>query len=301
MESALVTGASSMIGSALVKDLLEHGVRVTALVRPKSKKTENLPVSSLVNIVECDIGDIEFVAAEGYDALFHLAWQGTGGYARNDFNLQRENVRSALKTLDFANKCGVKVFVTAGSQAEYGKPETVLRPDTPLNPLSEYGRAKALTAQLCRERCKEYGMVHIHARILSVYGEGDNPFTLVSSAISAMQKNEETFFTDCGQMWDYLYCGDCAEALRLAAEKTSESKTYVVGSGECRPLREYVEIIAEETDYKREIGFGKIKRSAESPAYLCADISELKKTGFVPRTDFRSGIRKILGSDRIEY
>ena len=42
MKSAIVTGATGMIGSQVVKLLLEKGVNVTAIVRPMSEKMRNL-------------------------------------------------------------------------------------------------------------------------------------------------------------------------------------------------------------------------------------------------------------------
>ncbi len=292
MKNAVVTGASSMIASHLIEYLVRKNTGVLALVRPKSPKMGNIPSSPLVKILECDISDTDSLNTdEKCDAFFHFAWEGTGGSARDDAALQERNVQNTLKAMRLAERMGAKVFVTAGSQAEYGVTDKPLTPDTPLAPLTEYGRAKARAAQAVDGEC---GIIHVHGRILSVYGEGDNDFTLVSTAIRKMSANEETAFTDGTQMWDYLFAGDCAEAFYLMAEKSRKNAVYVVGSGKCRPLKEYIRIIAEETGYKREIGFGRAPQNPKSPKFLCADISALRDIGFEPRTDFRSGIRKIL-------
>ena len=42
MKSAIVTGATGMIGSHVVNLLLEQGVNVTAIIRPMSEKMRNL-------------------------------------------------------------------------------------------------------------------------------------------------------------------------------------------------------------------------------------------------------------------
>lgn len=296
MKNAVVTGASSMIASHLIEILVQKNIGVLALVRPKSTKKGNIPLSEMVKIVECDISDIDSLnTEERYDAFFHFAWEGTSGSGRDDAALQERNVQNTLKAMRLAERLGAKVFVTAGSQAEYGVTDKPLTPDTPLAPLNEYGRAKARAAQRVDDECS---IIHVHGRILSVYGEGDNDFTLVSTAIKKMLLNEETAFTDGTQMWDYLFAGDCAEAFYLMAERSRKNTTYVVGSGECRPLREYIQIIAEETGYKKEIGFGKVPQNPKGPKFLCADISALRNIGFEPRTDFRSGIRKTLKKKR---
>lgn len=294
MKKAVVTGASSMIASHLIKRLIWEGIAVTAVVRPGSAKVKNVPKSPLVKVVYLAMDALDALD-DTCDAFFHFAWAGTGGGARQDKALQEENVKNTQKALEQAIKCGAKVFFTAGSQAEYGKIPygEKLSLNTPLCPLTEYGRCKTKAAELCSKICNEAGIKHIHMRILSVYGVGDNDFTLVKSAITKMLKNEETAFTKGEQMWDYLNARDAAEAIYIAAEGAEESRTFVLGSGQCAPLKEYIKIIAEETRYKKELGFGKIEEGL-SPAYLCADISELQRLGFEPKVGFREGIREIL-------
>jgi nucleoside-diphosphate-sugar epimerase len=301
MKSAAVTGASSMLASALIKKLTGEGVKVLAIVRPNSKKTGNIPKSPLVSVVECDNSELDkFNPNFECDAFFHFAWEGTSSSDRQNAQMQRRNAQNALKALELGQRMGTKFFLTAGSQAEYGIKNESLTPETPLNPLTEYGYWKTEASKMCSAQCERCGISYAHARILSVYGKGDNPFTLVSSAIEKMRKNEDTAFTTGDQLWDYLYSGDAAEAFYLMAKHTKGSKIYVLGSGVCRPLREYIEIIAEETGYKKEIGFGKIEKSGATPQFLCADITELRKIGFEPKIGFREGIRQILGSDNNE-
>ena len=138
-------------------------------------------------------------------------------------------------------------------------------------------------------------MRHIWARILSVYGPYDRAETMISTAVSRMMRNEETEFSPCEQIWDYLYSEDAARALLLAGEKGISGKTYVVGSGEAHPLRWYIEKIAEITGYTKEIGFGKRPYNDKQVMHLVADISELTEdTGFRPMVDFETGIRNMI-------
>ena len=141
-------------------------------------------------------------------------------------------------------------------------------------------------------------MKHIWIRVLSVYGPHDRAETMISTAISQMSNNEDTAFTPCEQIWDYLYSEDAARAILLAGENGVHGKNYVLGSGRAYPLRWYVEKIAELTGYNKEIGFGKIPYSEKQVMHLVADISELTKdTGFEPVVEFEEGIRRMLGKD----
>ncbi len=292
MKRAIVTGAGSMLASNLIRLLNDKGIEVLAIVRRGSLKKKNVPQSGLNEIKECDISELDSFEPSGrYDAFFHFAWAGTYGGARNDRALQERNVEGVLAAFRLAQRAGAEVFLTAGSQAEYGVKNVRLTAETELNPLTEYGRAKAQAAERVRLLAKKAGIAHVHMRILSVYGVGDNDFTMVKSAIRKMVNNEDTAFTAGTQIWDYLNAADAARAFYLAAEK-KETAVYVLGSGTERSLREYIEIIADECGYKREIGFGKIPMG--SLTYLAADIEPLRRLGFSPKVEFREGIREIL-------
>ena len=107
--------------------------------------------------------------------------------------------------------------------------------------------------------------------------------------------DEKTSFTKGEQIWDFLYSGDAGRAFRLLGVKGLSGKTYVIGSGEAKELREYIKIMAQACKYDDLSGLGEIDYSDNQVMYLKADISELTTdTGFKPLTDFDEGIRKTI-------
>lgn len=78
--------------------------------------------------------------------------------------------------------------------------------------------------------------------MLSVYGPFDRNETIISYAVIRMLKKEETEFSYCNQMWDYIYSEDAASAILSTGQKGECGKVYLIGSGETRPLKEYVEM-----------------------------------------------------------
>ena len=199
-------------------------------------------------MVETDLSEISRLSQlinDKYDVFYHLAWAGTTGKARNDMYLQNENIKFTLDAVELASKLGCKVFIGAGSQAEYGRYEGRLTPDTPVFPENGYGMAKLCAGQMSRIRCRELGIRHIWVRILSVYGPYGKD-DMISQTLRKIMAGEKAEFTLGEQIWDYLYSGDAARALLLLAEKGKEGKIYVLGSGETRKLRNYIEIIGEE-------------------------------------------------------
>lgn len=128
---------------------------------------------------------------------------------------------------------------------------------------------------------------------MSVYGPYDGAGTMVMSTIGKLLNKERPSCTKGEQMWDYLYSKDAGKAFYLLGEKGVNGKTYCIGGGNARPLKEYIEDIRDAIDTKAEIGFGEVEYNKRQVMYLCADIDDLvKDTGFAPDYDFAKGIRE---------
>lgn len=303
MKKAVVTGATGVIGSALVERLVQAGVEVYVMLRPESKRSNNIPKHDLVHLIACELHDIKSLSEKidvPCDAFFHLAWLGTDN-PKNRFNMyiQNDNVRCALDAVEAAKRLRCNVFVGSGSQAEYGTGGGIMRPDTYPRPVSGYGMAKLCAGQMTRQVCHDYGIRHIWPRILSVYGANDGKQTLISSAISRMMAGEKVSMTAGEQMWDYLYSADAADALYRMALYGKDGSVYVVGSGKTKRLKEYVEVIRDEINPELSIGFGEVPYMKDQVMHLEADISTLvSDTGWKPQTIFVDGIRAMLAKYR---
>lgn len=296
MKTAVVTGATGMIGLALMRKLSDEGYKIYAVARPGSERILNIPKLDNIQIVECDlknIGSLDKIITEKCSLFFHLAWDGTYGSARNDMNMQAYNIHFAVDAAHAAYRLGCDTFVGAGSQAEYGRFEGKLTPDLKTNPENGYGIAKLCAGRMTRVICQEYGMRHIWCRILSVYGPYDGEQTMVMSGMAKMLNGERPSYTKGEQLWDYLYCDDAANAFYLAATKGIGSKVYCIGSGKARKLKDYILLIRDAVNPSLEVGIGEIPYFENQVMYLCADISSLTEdTGFVPKYSFEEGIEK---------
>ncbi len=298
MKSVVMTGATGAVGTALVRACIEKGVRVLVLAREGSARNENIPNHPLVEVRFCDLSELAALQArdgERYDAFYHFAWAGTTGAARNDFYLQNQNVRYALDAVGAAKRLGCSVFVGAGSQAEYGRFEGALTPETPTYPENGYGIAKLCAGAMTREAAHAAGMRHVWMRILSVYGPFDGAGSMVMSTVSKLKAGVSPQFTKGEQLWDYLYSDDAAEAFFRAAERGKDGKVYVLGSGKAIPLRRYVEMIRDAAAPDFPLTFGEIPYAERQVMHLEADISALTAdTGFIPQYTFEAGIRALL-------
>lgn len=295
MKRAVVTGATGAIGTALVAELVKEGTEVLVLTRKDSKRNKNIPDSPLVSLKYASLeefGSLENDTGKDWDVFYHLAWEGTTGKARNDMYLQNENVRHALDAVGLARRFGCHSFVGAGSQAEYGRKEGMLGPETPVSPETGYGMAKLAAGQMTRAYAHELGMRHIWVRVLSVYGPFDGDGSMVMSTIGKLKAGLVPEFTRGEQMWDYLYSMDAGRAFAAMGDKGTDGKVYVLGGGSARPLREYIEIIRDVCAPEAEIALGVLPYARDQVMYLCADISEITRdTGWAPEVSFEEGIR----------
>ena len=301
MSRIIITGATGMIGIALIEEFLQRGDEVTAVIRPGSKRRDALGGFDNISIVECDITGYDklpdLLGHEHYDEFYHLAWDGTYGAARNDMYAQTANIKGSLDALEAAAALGCKVFLGTGSQAEYGRlPEGVkVSPDLPCNPENGYGIAKLAAGEMTRIQAAKMGIKHVWVRIVSIYGPFDGEHTPIMSGIRAMMEGKRASFTKGEQMWDYIYVKDAAGEIISAAEKGRDGKVYIIGSGETRPLKEYFEIMRDKINSSLELGLGDIPYFDGQVMYLCADNkSLLEDTGYTPKYTFEEGIEETI-------
>lgn len=300
MKTAVITGATGAIGRALISECIDQGYEVLAVVHRESQRSAELALIEHCSVLRLNLDEYgnakeeikkQNVSLGEFELFFHLAWAAPFGKDRNNLDTQLNNVRYSLDAVRFAKEIGCSTFIGTGSQAEYGRVEGKLSPDTPAFPETGYGIAKLCAGQMTRLACEQAGINHIWTRILSVYGPYDREQTLISTAVICMMNNKDTEFTPCDQMWDYIYSEDAARAILLAGQKGHHGEVYVIGNGESHSLKEYIETIAKITGYTKAIGFGKRDYNDKQVMHLEADNTMLKAIGYSPKIAFEEGIQ----------
>lgn len=298
MKKIVVTGPTGAIGVALIEQCINENIEVYALCRKDSRRISNIPQSPLVHIIFCDLQEMsEFNddQIKGADVFYHFGWAATIGAGRNDMPLQIQNIQYTIDAVHLAKRLGCSVFVGAGSQAEYGRVEGKLNAEVPTFPENGYGMAKLCAGQMSRVECEKLGLKHIWTRILSIYGPYDGDATMITSTIKKLLNGQIPELTKGEQMWDYMYSKDVAKAFVALGDRGVHGKIYCLGSGQVRPLKEYIEILRDKIDVRAKLGFGEIPYAPKQVMYLCADISDLKNdTGFTPQISFEKGIQETI-------
>ena len=290
MEKIVISGATGVIGMALIHCALERQMQVLAICHKNSRRIEQLPKSKSLHILKLNIEEYSnFISNEKgelfllgkYDYFFHLAWQGTSVSDRNDMKLQLCNIKYTLDAVELASALGCKGFIGAGSQAEYGRAEGVVSSKTSTFPENGYGIAKLCAGQMSRMRCEQLEIKHVWTRVLSVYGPGDGDKTLIMSAINGFLNHKSTEFTAGMQKWDYIYSMDSARALLGLAKWGKNGNVYCIGSGKIQLLKEYIHqiyvIVNGKDASDKQLGIGKRPYMDKQVMYLQADTEEWPK------------------------
>lgn len=298
MKTVVVTGATSMIGAALIRACLAHQTeRIYAVVREGCSKLDRIPEDARVQIVTCSIehyDELPRMIDAKCDVFYHIAWSLTGEARNRNLYEQAKNVAYTLDAVHAAKTLGCEKFVGAGSQAEYGRLDIEKISElSPVNPVQPYGIAKYASGKMAMEQAKLLDISCLWVRIFSVYGIYDKPTSMVASALVKMLHGEQTHFTPAEQLWDYLFSEDAGEAFYLVGEKATGHKVYCLGSGTARPLHEYIAVMQQCTGTALPSGIGDIAYPPGVLMHLCADTASLQaETGFKPKTDFEQGITR---------
>lgn len=156
MSKILITGFAGMIGSCVVKDLLEKKHHIVGVDRRASDyKHDNLKQ------VVLDLSDNkaldELFNAEQVDRCIHLAALAHLA-GENDLSFERfkfVNVTCAENVFMACEKYNVPVLFISTVDA-IGMVKGVITPDSELNPISNYGKSKAMAEGKLKDICKEW-------------------------------------------------------------------------------------------------------------------------------------------------
>lgn len=295
----VVTGATSTIGAAIIREAVRRKIKVLAICSINCKRKYRLPQSDLIEIIECDISDylsLKDKINQKYDAFFHLAWLASiNKIERDNLRPQILNIQYSLDSVELAKWLNCKVYIGAGSQAEYGRCSDVIDENTKLNPETGYGAAKVCACNMTLLECRKQGIEHVWPRIFSVYGPCCADTTVIQYAIKTLLKGEKPRFSAAEQIWDFLYLDDLGRAMLMLAENGKNENVYCVGNGNSRTLRWYLEQVGRIVNPSIELLFGYNDYSEKEVMSLRVSVKKIKKdTGFEPLVAFEDGIRKTL-------
>lgn len=298
MKRVIITGAAGFVGSAVVRELLNHHVEVYAIVRPGfSARTDSSRLAGLpVHLVECDLRNLsalpELMPERGFDAWYQFAWDGLRGDALTDYTTQIMNVKWTMDAVVAAAAINCKKWIGSGSVSQYElhTPEgQVVKADKH----KVYKTAKLACEYMGRSVAPENGIEFIWPIITNIYGVGESSPRLINSMIRNLQAGRHQALSEGNQMYDFIYISDAAKAFRLIGEKGLEGRIYTIAQGQVQPLKNFLSIVGDVVDPEAQLGFGEMSFNGIYLPASCYDTAALvEDTGFAPDVPFAEGIRR---------
>jgi len=227
MRTALVTGGSGCLGSALAIRLHERGIRVRALIRAGSDARVLEGISAEVHRGDICDADALRSAMEGCDAVFHTAAFVT--FARKAGEEQhRVNVLGTRAVVRACIDSGVPSLVHTSSVTTIGTPPPRVPADETLAADRSQARGYKLTKILAEDEILQGAGGGLSAVIVNpsvIMGERDARFH-AGQLIRDIKKGRVPFYVDGGM--NIVYAGDVAEGMIAAAEKGRAGERYIL-------------------------------------------------------------------------
>jgi len=295
----LVTGGSGFLGRYVVNRLRQFpGLEVI------------VPSHSEYNLVE--VSNVErLLSATHPDLVIHLAALvgGIGANQKSPGKFFYENLMMGVQLIEQARQDGVKKFVALGTVCAYPKfTPTPFREDDLWNGYPEetnapYGLAKKMMLVQAQSYRQQYGFNTIFLLPANLYGPGDNFDPESSHVIPALirkcieaRESSASFVEAWGTgsaSREFLYVGDCAEAVVRAAAIYDESDPVNIGTGNEIRISELMQLIARFTHFEGEIRWQTNKPDGQPRRRL--EVSRaFEKFGFRAQVPFEEGLRRTI-------
>jgi GDP-L-fucose synthase len=294
----VVTGGSGFLGQHVVGALERRG---SAVLVPR-KRHYDLTSEPHVERMFADMRP---------QIVIHLA-AVVGGIGANRESPGRffyENVMLGALTMEHARRNGVEKFVGVGTICAYPKHahvpfvEADLWNGYPEDTNAPYGIAKKMLLVQGQAYRQQYGFNAIHLLPVNLYGPHDNfdPASshvipaLIRKCVEAAERGDrEVVCWGTGNATrEFLYVGDCADAIVGATERYEDAEPVNIGAGFEISIRDLAHLIAELTGFRGALTFDATKPDGQPRRML--DVSRAQERfGFRASTDFHAGLARTI-------
>lgn len=316
-----VAGATGMVGSAIVRNLLSKGY-TNILGSYFSHKEgmysdENLKSLTLIKLdLTNQSATKEFFESQKPEVVVDAAAHVGGIQANSMYRAQfiYDNLMIQNNLIHQAHQIGVKKLLFLGSSCIYPRmaPQPIHEDSLligSLEPTNEpYAIAKIAGIKMCENYYNQYGDDYISIMPTNLYGEWDN-FDLESSHVvpamirkfhqAKQDKKPQVLLWGTGTpMREFLYVDDMADAAVFVLENVSAKTLYDelkhthinIGTGEDITIRQLAETIQSVTDFKGEISWDSTKPDGTPRKLL--DVTLLHDLGWNHKIELEDGLKR---------
>lgn len=295
MEKILITGGAGYIGSMLTPMLLDLGHEVTIYdtFLYGALPLLGFSMDPKLKVIKGDVRDTEALgkAVKDHDWILHLAAiVGYPACAADPTLSTTTNIDGTRNVLEAMSKGQRIVFASTGST--YGKVEGVATEETPIAPLTLYGKSKRDAEVMIRES----GLEHVILRFATVFGSSPRMRIdlLVNDFVYQALHNRQIVLFEGYFRRTFLHSSDAAAVYPFVMEHfdAMTGKVYNVGDESMNYTKREVALkIKEHVDFylhEAQIGNDPDQRDYE------VDYSKLKALGFRAKVGLDAGITELV-------
>ena len=257
--NVFVTGATGLLGSWMVEELIARGANVTCLIRdwmPDSKFVAS-GLNEQANLVYGELQNYELMIRVlnefEIDSVFHLGAQTiVGTAARSALSTFESNIKGTWALLEACRDCQklVERIVVASSDKAYGSHDNLpYKEDMALQGRFPYDVSKSCSDLIAQSYFHTYRLPIAITRFVYLFGGGDlNFYRLVPGTIMSALRDESPVIRSDGKfVRDYFYVLNAVDGyLKLAEMMPDDSisgEAFNFGFGEPLTVIELVDEI----------------------------------------------------------
>jgi dihydroflavonol-4-reductase len=231
-DTALVTGASGFVGSAVTRALIERGLHVRVLMRPTASRLNIAKLHCEAVIGDMRDEDSMTSAMQGARYLFHVA-ADYRLWARDPGEIERNNFKGAQATMKAALKAGVERVVYTSSVAAL-KPGASAVDETSRHTLQtvigSYKRSKLMAEREVERMIRDEGLPAVIVAPSTPIGPRDIKPTPTGRVIVEAATGRMPAFVDTGL--NLVHVDDVAQGHLLALDRGKIGENYILGGSD---------------------------------------------------------------------
>lgn len=253
MEKAIVTGASGLIGSSVINELLANGVKVMAIGRKVKINSEFYIENSCDNLSYCqlDLQDIHLLPEKldrmgwstGESCVFyHFAWSGSNTLTDGTIDDQLKNVTYSANAVKIAKELGCIKFINSGTLEE-----TFTEKYLDNNWINSeyhsnqglYSISKLSSRDMCLMVAYLERIDYIHTRFSAVYSNDLNLKGYICSSLKMILNGEKVHPPQNTQLFDLISLENLSKAYYSIGLNGKNKANYFIGTGKPKTLVNY--------------------------------------------------------------